>query len=86
MSDPLEKIYQDLNVVSTKKKHLSVHLDKFPKPNHKLINKLIKIGIGKVFSDSVKLLYEQALIIEGLKPDNPSEFVKRLNEVLNKSL
>ena len=55
-------------------------------PNHKIIKKLIKIGKGKVFSDSIKLLYEQALIIEGLKPDNPSEFVKRLNEVLNKSL
>tara|TARA_X000000368_G_scaffold93639_1_gene71579 strand:+ start:1025 stop:2908 length:1884 start_codon:yes stop_codon:yes gene_type:complete len=55
-------------------------------PNHKIIKKLIKIGKGKVFSDSIKLLYEQTLIIEGLKPDNPSEFVKRLNEVLNKSL
>ena len=55
-------------------------------PNHKIIKKLIKIGKGKVFSDSIKLLYEQALIIEGLKPENPSAFVKRLNEVLNKSL
>ena len=55
-------------------------------PNHKIIKKLIKLGKGKVFSDSIKLLYEQTLIIEGLKPDNPSEFVKRLNEVLNKSL
>ena len=55
-------------------------------PDHKIIKKLIKIGKGKIFSDSIKLLYEQALIIEGLKPDNPSDFVKRLNEVLNKSL
>ena len=55
-------------------------------PNHKIIKKLVKIGKGKIFSDSIKLLYEQTLIIEGLKPDNPSEFVKRLNEVLNKSL
>ncbi len=55
-------------------------------PDHKIIKKLVKIGKGKVFSDSIKLLYEQTLIIEGLKPENPSEFVKRLNEVLNKSL
>jgi len=55
-------------------------------PNHKIIKKLIKLGKGKMFNNSVKLLYEQALIIEGLKPENPSEFANRLNEVLNKSL
>jgi len=55
-------------------------------PNHKIIKKLIKLGKGKVFTDSVKLLYDQTLIIEGLKPDNPLDFAKRLNEVLNKSL
>ena len=47
---------------------------------------LIKLGKGKVFTDSIRLLYDQTLIIEGLKPDNPLEFAKRLNEVLNKSL
>ena len=55
-------------------------------PNHKIIKKLVKLGKGKVFNDSVKLLYTQTLIIEGLKPDNPLDFAKRLNEVLNKSL
>ena len=55
-------------------------------PDHKIIKKIIKLGKGKLFNDSIKLLYDQALIIEGLKPENPSEFVKRLNEVLNKSL
>ena len=55
-------------------------------PNHKIIKKLVKLGKGKVFNDSVKLLYDQTLIIEGLKPDNPLDFAKRLNEVLNKSL
>ena len=55
-------------------------------PNHKIIKKIIKLNKGKLFNDSIKLLYDQALIIEGLRPDNPIEFVKRLNEVLNKSL
>ena len=55
-------------------------------PKHKIIKKLIKLGKGKVFTDSVRLLYDQTLIIEGLKPDNPLDFAKRLNEVLNKSL
>ena len=55
-------------------------------PNHKIIKKLVKLGKGKIFTDSVKLLYDQTLIIEGLKPDNPLDFAKRLNEVLNKSL
>ena len=55
-------------------------------PNHKIIKKLVKLGKGKVFNDSVKLLYDQTLIIEGLKPDIPLDFGKRLNEVLYKSL
>ena len=55
-------------------------------PKHKIIKKLIKLGKGKVFTDSIRLLYDQTLIIEGLKPDNPLDFAKRLNEVLNKSL
>ena len=55
-------------------------------PNHKIIKKIIKLNKGKLFNDYIKLLYDQALIIEGLRPDNPVEFVKRLNEVLNKSL
>ena len=55
-------------------------------PDHKIIKKITKLGKGKLFNDSIKLLYDQALIIEGLKPENPSEFVNRLNEVLNKSL
>ena len=55
-------------------------------PNHKIIKKISKLGKGKLFNDSVKLLYDQALIVEGLRPDNPADFVKRLNEILNKSL
>ena len=54
--------------------------------NHKIIKKIIKLKKGKLFNDSIKLLYDQALIVEGLRPDNPIDFVKRLNEVLNKSL
>jgi len=55
-------------------------------PDHKIIKKISKLKKGKTFKDSVKLLYDQALIIEGLRPEDPLEFVKRLNEVLNKSL
>ena len=51
-------------------------------PNHKIIKKLIKIGKGKVFSNSVILLYEQALIQEGVKLKDPAGFVDRLNKVI----
>ena len=55
-------------------------------PDHKIIKKISKLKKGKTFKDAVKLLYDQALIIEGLRPEDPLDFVKRLNEVLNKSL
>ena len=55
-------------------------------PDHKIIKKIIKLNKGKLFNDSINLLYDQALIIEGFRPEDPIQFVKRLNEVLNKSL
>ena len=41
---------------------------------------------SKAFDDVTFLLYEQALIQEGGKLENPSEFVKRLNGILTKTL
>ena len=36
----------------------------------------------KSFNDIAFLLYEQALIQEGVKLDNPAEFTERLNKVI----
>ena len=55
-------------------------------PNHKIISKMNKMGKTKKFKDACYLLFEQALLIEGLDLSNPSEFVSRLNTALEKSL
>ena len=41
---------------------------------------------GKAFDDGVLMIYEQALLPEGVKLDNPAGFVKRLNKLMEKSL
>ena len=45
----------------------------------------VKIKV-KYFEDIALLLYEQALIQEGIKLENPAEFVKRLNLVIANTL
>tara|TARA_Y100000748_G_scaffold78591_1_gene64916 strand:- start:443 stop:2143 length:1701 start_codon:yes stop_codon:yes gene_type:complete len=55
-------------------------------PNHDIIKKLVGMRKGKFFDDSVLLLYEQALLQEGVKLENPAGFVKRLNRLMEKSL
>ena len=51
-------------------------------PNHKIIKKLKDKIKQKSFNDIAFLLYEQALIQEGVKLDNPAEFTERLNKVI----
>ena len=55
-------------------------------PKHTLIKKIHKLKKGKAFNDAVHLLYDQALMLEGVKIDDPSSFVKRLNDMMSKSL
>ena len=59
---------------------LEINLD------HKIVSKLSDMRKSKSFDDITFLLYEQALLQEGVKLENPAEFVKRLNAVLVKSL
>jgi len=54
--------------------------------NNKIVKKLKSMKKGKSFDDVSILLFEQALIQEGGKLENPSEFVNRLNSVMEKSL
>ena len=53
---------------------------------HKIVKKMIKMSKTKQFTDSVLLIYEQALLAENIKLDNPNEFISRVNRVLEKSL
>ena len=55
-------------------------------PSHAIILKMKDMRKSKSFDDITFLLYEQALLQEGVKLENPAEFVKRLNTVLAKSL
>ena len=55
-------------------------------PSHGLIKKIHKLKKGKAFDRAVHLLYDQALMLEGIKIEDPADFVKRLNDVLTKSL
>ena len=56
-------------------------------PEHKLIQKMNELYKNKDFTtlnEYVNLLYDQALLLEGEKPRNPSEFVKKFSEILAK--
>ena len=55
-------------------------------PKNKIVKKLQNMKRGKTFDDISLLLFEQALIQEGGKLDNPADFVRRLNSVMEKSL
>ncbi len=55
-------------------------------PDHKLIKTLDKIYKEKNYeklNEYVEILYDQALILEGEKPKNPSLFVKRISEIIS---
>ena len=55
-------------------------------PNHDIVSKLKEKTRQKSFDNIAYLLYEQALIQEGVKLEDPSDFVNRLNDVIKETL
>jgi molecular chaperone HtpG len=55
-------------------------------PNHGIVKKLAETEDKELSEDISRLLFEQALIVEGAELANPAEFAKRLNRVIDKSL
>jgi len=55
-------------------------------PNHIIVKKLKDMTKKKSFDDVAFLLFEQALIQEGVKLEDPSGFVERLNKVIEGTL
>jgi molecular chaperone HtpG len=55
-------------------------------PEHEIIKKLSDIKEKDVIEDVSRLLYEQAILIEGVELKNPVEFAKRLNRIMLKAL
>jgi len=55
-------------------------------PNHPIVKKMAGMRKGKAFNEVAELLFEQAQLVEGVKLENPADFVKRLNSILQKAL
>lgn len=55
-------------------------------PSHEIVEKLKGMTRQKAFDDIAWLLYEQALIQEGVTLEDPSSFVKRLNKAISNTL
>lgn len=55
-------------------------------PNHEIIKKMVDIKDEELFGDISRLLYEQALLVEGIEVKNPAQMVSRLNRMINLAL
>jgi molecular chaperone HtpG len=55
-------------------------------PDHEIVKKLLAGASDAVIEDAAWLLFDQALILEGVSLPDPASFVQRLNRVLNLSI
>lgn len=55
-------------------------------PSHAIIKKMKGMKKGKGFDDISQLLFDQAMLLEGAKLKNPTDFVNRLNTLLSDTL
>ncbi|SVE44995.1 uncharacterized protein METZ01_LOCUS497849, partial [marine metagenome] len=55
-------------------------------PSHVIILKMKNMRKSKSFDDISQLLLDQAVLREGAKLQNPTEFVERLNTILSETL
>jgi len=55
-------------------------------PDHEIIRKLLADPSNSKVEDAAWLLFDQALLLEGVPLKDPSTFVQRLNRVLNQSI
>jgi molecular chaperone HtpG len=55
-------------------------------PNHAIIKKLAETKDDAILEDTSRLLFEQAVLIEGVALKNPAQFSKRLNKMLERAL
>ena len=55
-------------------------------PDHEIIRKLLADPTGSRVEDAAWLLFDQALLLEGVPLNDPATFVQRLNRVLNQSI
>jgi molecular chaperone HtpG len=55
-------------------------------PDHEIIKKLLADSSNGKIEDAAWLLFDQALLLEGIPLKDPAAFVQRLNRVLNESI
>src|SRR5271170_5088605 len=55
-------------------------------PDHEIIKKLLAKSDDAAIQDAAWLLFDQALLLEGVPLKDPASFVQRLNRVLNQSI
>jgi molecular chaperone HtpG len=55
-------------------------------PDHEIIGKLVAHPDDAVTEDAAWLLFDQALLLEGVPLEDPASFVQRLNRVLSQSI
>jgi molecular chaperone HtpG len=55
-------------------------------PNHEIVQKLLARGDDAIAEDAAWMLFEQALLMEGVALQDPAAFVQRLNRVLRVSI
>jgi molecular chaperone HtpG len=55
-------------------------------PDHEIIRKLLADPSNSNLEDAAWLLFDQALLLEGVQVKDPATFVQRLNRVLNQSI
>jgi molecular chaperone HtpG len=55
-------------------------------PDHEIIKKLLADHDHGKVEDAAWLLFDQALLLEGVPLKNPATFVQRLNRVLNRAI
>ena len=54
-------------------------------PTHQIIKKL-ESADEALFEDITRILFEQAMLVEGVELTNPTDFAKRLNRVMSRAL
>jgi molecular chaperone HtpG len=55
-------------------------------PDHEIVKKLVARPDDKTTEDAAWMLFDQALLMEGVPLADPAAFVQRLNRVLNQSI
>ena len=55
-------------------------------PDHEIVKKLLARPDDSITEDAAWLLFDQALLMEGVPLKEPAAFVQRLNRILNKSI